>query len=230
MVMVNGMFIKMEGVTKYYVAGSTSVRALYNVNINIKKGEFVCIAGPSGSGKTTLLNLLGGLDMPTEGKIYVDGKEITAMNDSELSAYRRNYTGFVFQRFYLLPHFTVLENVIFPLRFMSRRKEKELRHLGIKLLEYVGIAHKSDRYPAELSGGEQQRVAIARALVNRPKIILADEPTGELDTENTDKIIALFKKLNRDDRITVIVATHDMRIWRRAERVINLLDGEVRGG
>ena len=152
-VMVNGMFIKMEEVTNYYVAGSTSVRALYNVNINIKKGEFVCIAGPSGSGKTTLLNLLGGLDSPTEGRIYVDGREITAMSDSELSAYRRD------QRFYLLPHFTVLENVIFPLRFR-------------------GIAHKSDRYPAELSGGKQQRVAIAR----------------------------------------------------RAERVINLLDGEVRGG
>jgi len=221
------MFIKMNNVTKYYITGSTSVRALHKVNLNIKKGEFVCIAGPSGSGKTTLLNLLAGIDTPTEGKIFVDGKEITNMNDSLLSKYRRDYIGFVFQRFYLIPHLTVLENVIFPRLFADKMKEKTLKMLGLKLLEYVGIAHKSDRYPTELSGGEQQRVAIARALINNPKIILADEPTGELDSENTEKILQLFKKLNFENNITVIIASHDGEVWKKAKRIIKLRDGEV---
>ena len=223
------MFIKFNEVTKCYLSGSTSVRALYNVSLNIKKGEFLAIAGPSGSGKTTLLNLLAGLDYPTEGRIYVDEKDITKMGDGELSRYRRTYIGFVFQRFYLIPHLTALENVIFPKMFDRKMKEKNLKMLGLKIMEYVNIAHKSDRYPTELSGGEAQRVAIARALINNPKIILADEPTGELDTENSDKIISLFKKLNHNDNITVIIASHDPRVWQKSQRVVRLEDGEIRG-
>jgi len=223
------MFIKIENVTKYYISGSTSTRALHNVTLNIKKGEFLAIAGPSGSGKTTLLNLLAGIDHPTEGKIYVENKDITKMGDRELSRFRREYIGFVFQRFYLIPHLTALENVIFPRLFDRKIKEKDLKMLGLRLMEYVGIAHKSDRSPTELSGGEAQRVAIARALINNPKIILADEPTGELDTENSDKIISLFKKLNHNDKITVIIASHDPRVWQKSQKVVRLVDGEIRG-
>ncbi|NPA75679.1 MAG: ABC transporter ATP-binding protein [Euryarchaeota archaeon] len=221
------MFIKVQNVSKYYVSGSTSVRALHDVSLSIKKGEFVSIAGPSGSGKTTLLNLIGGIDHPSEGKIFVDGKEISSASERELSKYRREYMGFVFQRFYLLPQFTVLENLTFPAEFTKKYKKNDLRSIAIKLLEYVGIAHKSDRYPTELSGGEAQRVAIARALINRPKIILADEPTGELDSENTENIISLFKKLNFNDKITVIIATHDPEVWKRSQRIIRLKDGGV---
>ncbi len=224
------MFIKIQGVSKYYVTGSTSVRALHEVNLNIKRGEFVSIAGPSGSGKTTLLNIIGGIDHPTEGKVFVNDKEISSLSDKELAKYRRDYIGFVFQRFYLLPQFTVLENLTFPAEFTGKYNKKDLKSIAIKILEYVGVAHKSDRYPTELSGGEAQRVAIARALMHKPQIILADEPTGELDSENTEKILSLFKKLNFNDKITVIIATHDPEVWKKSQRVIRLKDGGVVSG
>ncbi len=218
--------INIEAVSKYYSLGSVSVNALTDINLKVKKGDYLCVYGPSGCGKTTLLNLIGGLDKPTEGTITVDGKKISSMSNRKLSSYRRDYVGFVFQRFYLIPNLTVIENLLFPMKYIEKEvKRKNHEKLAIRLLEYTGISHLSDRKPTEISGGEQQRVAIARALIGSPKIILADEPTGEIDRENTRKIVSLLKKVNQEDDITVIIASHDKYHEKKAPKSYELVNG-----
>lgn len=222
--------IKIKNIKKYYSLGSVNVSALNTINLEIKKGDYICIYGPSGCGKTTLLNLIGGLDKPTEGTIIVDGKEISSMSSRKLTKYRREYVGFVFQRFYLIPNLTVVENLLFPMKYIEKDvSRKNHEKLAVRLLEYTGISHLSDRKPTEISGGEQQRVAIARSLIGSPDIILADEPTGEIDRKNTKKIVSLFKKINKRDDKTIIIASHDEYHKRRAKRSYELIDGEYHG-
>ncbi|HDM23882.1 MAG TPA: ABC transporter ATP-binding protein, partial [Candidatus Bathyarchaeota archaeon] len=189
---------------KTYLLGEVKVPALRGVNMEIKRGEMVSIMGPSGSGKTTLLNLLGGLDRPTAGKIWIDGVDISTLSDSELVRLRLDKIGFIFQQYYLVPWLTALANVEIPL-MLKNIPRKERRKKAMKLLELVGLGRRFHHEPSKLSGGEQQRVAIARALANDPSIILADEPTGNLDTKTGAEIVNLLKRLNREENVTVIV-------------------------
>lgn len=215
--------IELKGIEKIYIRGAEHVRALKGIDMTIKQGEFVSITGQSGSGKTTLLHIIGCLDKPTKGVMSLDGIKINDMHESELVKIRRQKIGFVFQQFYLIPGLSVLENVTLPLLF--GRTKKELDEI-ISVLKLVGLQDKTSRNPSELSGGEMQRVAIARALINNPEVILADEPTGNLDTENSEKIFELLKSLNSRG-ITVILVTHNTDLAERAERVIKLKDGKI---
>ncbi|WP_048103989.1 ABC transporter ATP-binding protein [Aciduliprofundum sp. MAR08-339] len=219
--------IEVEHLIKVYRRGEIEVIAIRDVSLKIGKGEFALLIGPSGSGKTTFLHLLGGIDRPTAGKILVEGRNISLFNDRELTDYRRREVGMVFQFFNLVPTLTALENVMLPMQFMGigrveRKKSAE------KLLKEVGMIERKNHYPDEMSGGEQQRVAIAVAMANDPPIILADEPTGELDTETGMEIIKLFKKLNEEGK-TVIIATHDMRLKEYATRILEIRDGKITG-
>ncbi|OYT59214.1 ABC transporter ATP-binding protein [Euryarchaeota archaeon ex4484_178] len=219
--------IEVENLIKVYRRGEIEVIAIRDVTLKINKGEFALLIGPSGSGKTTFLHLLGGIDRPTAGKIMVNGRNITFFNDKQLTDYRRKEVGMVFQFFNLIPTLTALENVMLPMEFVGvphaeRKKRAE------ELLEMVNLLDRKNHYPDELSGGEQQRVAIAVAMANDPPLILADEPTGELDTETGMEIIKLFKKLN-DDGKTVIIATHDMRLKEYATRILEIQDGKITG-
>ncbi|AGB04451.1 ABC-type antimicrobial peptide transport system, ATPase component [Aciduliprofundum sp. MAR08-339] len=221
------MMIEVEHLIKVYRRGEIEVIAIRDVSLKIGKGEFALLIGPSGSGKTTFLHLLGGIDRPTAGKILVEGRNISLFNDRELTDYRRREVGMVFQFFNLVPTLTALENVMLPMQFMGigrveRKKSAE------KLLKEVGMIERKNHYPDEMSGGEQQRVAIAVAMANDPPIILADEPTGELDTETGMEIIKLFKKLNEEGK-TVIIATHDMRLKEYATRILEIRDGKITG-
>jgi len=219
--------IEVENLIKVYRRGEIEVIAIRDVTLKINKGEFALLIGPSGSGKTTFLHLLGGIDRPTAGKIMVNGKNIAFFNDKQLTEYRRKEVGMVFQFFNLIPTLTALENVMLPMEFVGvPRGERKKR--AEKLLEMVNLLDRKDHYPDELSGGEQQRVAIAVAMANDPPIILADEPTGELDTETGLEIIKLFKKLN-DEGKTVIIATHDMRLKQYATRILEIQDGKITG-
>ena len=219
--------IEIENLIKVYRRGKIEVIAIRDVSLKINKGEFAMLFGPSGSGKTTFLHLLGGIDRPTAGKIMINGRNIAMISDSELTDYRRKEVGIVFQFFNLIPSLTALENVMLPLQFAgvssNNRKER-----AMKLLKLVGLEDRIKHYPGEMSGGEQQRVAIAIAMANDPPLILADEPTGELDTETGLKIIELFKELN-DRGKTIIVATHDMRLKKYATRVLEIRDGKIKG-
>lgn len=219
--------IEVEHLIKVYRRGEIEVIAIRDVSLKIDKGEFALLIGPSGSGKTTFLHLLGGIDRPTAGKIMVNGRNISLFKDRELTDYRRKVVGMVFQFFNLVPTLTALENVMLPLQFMGlSRTERKKR--AEKLLEEVGMIERKNHYPDEMSGGEQQRVAIAVAMANDPPIILADEPTGELDTETGMEIIKLFKKLN-DEGKTIIIATHDMRLKEYATRILEIQDGKITG-
>ncbi len=221
------MMIEVEHLIKVYRRGEIEVIAIRDVSLKIGKGEFALLIGPSGSGKTTFLHLLGGIDRPTAGKILVDGRNISLFNDRELTDYRRKGVGMVFQFFNLVPTLTALENVMLPMQFMGiGRVERKKR--AEKLLKEVGMIERKNHYPDEMSGGEQQRVAIAVAMANDPPIILADEPTGELDTETGMEIIKLFKKLNEEGK-TVIIATHDMRLKEYATRILEIRDGKITG-
>lgn len=215
--------IELKGIEKIYIRGAEHVRALKGIDMTIKQGEFVSITGQSGSGKTTLLHIIGCLDKPTKGVMSLDGMKINDVHESELVKIRRQKIGFVFQQFYLIPGLSVLENVTLPLLF--GRTKKELDEI-ISVLKLVGLQDKTSRNPSELSGGEMQRVAIARALINNPEVILADEPTGNLDTENSEKIFELLKSLNSRG-ITVILVTHNTDLAERADRVIKLKDGKI---
>lgn len=218
--------IEIENLIKVYKRDKIEVIALRDISLTIEKGEFAMLFGPSGSGKTTFLHLLGGIDRPTAGKIIVNGRNIAQFNDAELTNYRRKEVGIVFQFFNLIPTLTALENVMLPMQFAGvPRSEREER--AKNLLKMVGLEHRMKHYPGEMSGGEQQRVAIAIAMANDPPIILADEPTGELDTETGLKIIELLKELN-DNGKTVIVATHDMRLREFATRILEIRDGKIR--
>lgn len=218
--------IKTVNITKIYNSAHLPVKALNNVNIEFEKGEFTAIVGPSGSGKTTLLNLLGGLDKPSEGQIFIGDEEITRLKDSKLIDFRLKNIGFVFQSYNLIPVLTAKENVSF-IMLLQKKSKKEMDERAEELLKEVGLADKFDVRPNKLSGGQQQRVAVARALASRPQFILADEPTANLDTVSAFNLLDIMAKLNREENITLIFSTHDQRVIDRARRVVKLVDGAV---
>jgi putative ABC transport system ATP-binding protein len=208
--------------------GETTIQALQCINLEVTTGEFVALAGPSGSGKSTLLNLVGGLDRPSSGHLWVDGVDLSASKEKALTEHRRRRVGFVFQNFNLLPRLTALENIALPLMFVGIPEPDRLRRAQT-LLVGVGLEHRKSHRPNQLSGGEQQRVAIARALVGRPAIILADEPTGNLDSVTGSEIMALLRRLNREQGMTLLLVTHDPEAASFADRIIQLRDGRLAG-
>jgi putative ABC transport system ATP-binding protein len=225
--MDSGNFIQTRNLTKFYSSGKIRVVALNAVNLSVKKGQFLGVTGPSGSGKSTLMNLIGGLDTPTSGTIKVNGKIISELNNEQLSLYRRYQVGMIFQSFNLITSYTALENVAFPLLFAGIGK-KERHHKAQQILSEVGLYPRKDHRPSELSGGQQQRVAIARALINEPKILLADEPTGNLDSKTAEQIIKALSDLNRNQGLTVIIVSHEESLLRKyANDIIRLHDGRI---
>jgi putative ABC transport system ATP-binding protein len=219
--------IRVEDLHQHFPMGEQVVRALDGVSLSVEQGEFFGISGPSGSGKSTLMYLLGGLDHPTEGRIWVAGQEITRLDEDQLAEYRRKMIGFVFQMFNLIPSMTALENVEFPLLF-SESTPAERRRKAIELLERVGLGDRLGHRPTELSGGQQQRVAIARALVRDPSIVLADEPTGNLDSQSGGEVLNLLSDLNQEGR-TIVIVSHDPQVVARTGRSLHLHDGRIAG-
>ena len=217
--------LSIEGVTKHYNTKSTGFLALKGVDISVEKGEFLAITGESGSGKSTLLSILGGIAPPTEGRIVVDGIDIYDLPIESQADFRREYIGFVFQQFHLMPYLSAIENVMLPLT-ITGRTDREMREMARTSLERVGLGDKAANLPSELSGGQQQRVAVARALVNAPPIILADEPTGNLDTKTGQDVFDLFRDLNEAGE-TVILVTHNTELASRTRRTVRLCDGLV---
>ena len=223
-----GNLVNGKGLWKTYDLGGVQVNALRGLDINVDKGEFVSIMGPSGSGKSTLLNMLGGLDTPTEGKLFIDGKNVSSLSESELTKIRAENIGFIFQTFNLLPALSVRDNVEFPMRNLNGNKKLDKvsrRKRAEECLEIVGLGDRMNHQPSKLSGGERQRVAVARALVNKPKFILADEPTGNLDSESTENIIKLLQDVNRQGT-TVIMVTHDQETTKNS-RILKIRDGII---
>ena len=218
--------LRTEGLSKRFKAGKGKVRALREVDMQVDRGEFVSVMGPSGSGKTTLLTLIGCLDQPSGGKLFLDGQEVTALPEKELCNIRRRKIGFVFQTFNLLPYLDALENVELPMETIEPSPEKR-REKAMKLLKLVGLSKRMTHRPNKLSAGEQQRVAIARSLANDPAIILADEPTGNLDSRTKYKIIRLLARLNVEQGITIIMVTHDTNICNRTDRMLWISDGRI---
>ena len=218
--------VSMHNITKIYQMGEVQVHALRGLNLEVTEGEFLVIVGPSGSGKTTALNLLGGLDSPTGGALFVAGEDIAAYDDKALTAYRRDKIGFIFQFFNLLPTLTARENVEFALELVARNGRR-VRQQALDLLDRVGLAERADHFPSQLSGGEQQRVSIARALAKDPLILLADEPTGNLDFRMGQKVLRVMQDLNRREGRTVILVTHNTAIGQMADRVVHLRDGQI---
>lgn len=216
--------LRTENLTKEYGIGENKVIALDHVSLTINEGEFVTILGPSGSGKSTLLHLLGGVDRPTEGKVYIDGQSIYDMKDKELTVFRRREIGQIYQFYNLIPVLNVEENISLPVLLDNQKVDKE--YLG-NLIRILGLEERTKHLPSELSGGQQQRVAIGRALMGRPKLILADEPTGNLDQKNSKEIIALFKKLNEEYGQTIILITHDESIAKNSKRIVVIEDGKI---
>ena len=218
--------IRTATLTKEYRNGAT-VRAVDELSFEVAEGEMVAIVGPSGSGKSTLLNLLGTLDHPTSGQIEIDGREVGRMKGNALADFRRNHIGFVFQLFNLIPVLNALENVTIPLVPYRRKADFKLEERAQRLLESVGLGHRLDHLPGQLSGGEQQRVAIARALLNRPRLILADEPTGNLDTKTGATIMALIRRLQHEQGLTIVMVTHDPKVAAQADRTLQMQDGRL---
>jgi putative ABC transport system ATP-binding protein len=214
------------GLEKDYGLGQLSVHALHSVNFKLIKGEFIALLGASGSGKTTLLNILGTLDRPTRGKIFIEGKELSNLNEKELVELRRRKIGFVFQFYNLMPVLTAFENVELPL-IISGAPKKEAQIRARELIKAVGLSDRANHRPDELSGGQQQRVAVARALANRPTMILADEPTGNLDSATGEQVMKILLTLSKDQDTTVIVATHDASILKLADRTLRMKDGQI---
>jgi len=222
------IIIELRNVEKIYKTGKIFVKALKGVNLAIEKGEFTAIIGPSGSGKTTLLNIIGCIDLPTGGEIFLEGKNLKNKSNNELALLRRNYFGFIFQNFNLIPVLTVYENIELALNLKYKylsKKEKDKKIMN--LLEIVGLTDKKNLKPLELSGGEQQRVSIARALVKDPQVVLADEPTANLDSETGANIVNLMKELNEKKNVTFIFSTHDPLIMQYANRILKLRDGKI---
>jgi putative ABC transport system ATP-binding protein len=221
------IIISLQNVIKIYDGGSQETVALNDVSIDISEGDMVVIFGPSGSGKTTLLNLIGGLDRPTSGKLIIDGKDITAFNNNELNIYRRTKIGFIFQFFNLFDSLTAAENVKLALELVEKDKKK-LNKRAVELLEWVGLGDKINNFPGELSGGQQQRVAIARAISKGNRIILADEPTGNLDSKTGKRVLNIMHELNHEHGMTFVIVTHDLSIQKIADKIIELKDGRIK--
>lgn len=222
----NRAVIEVRGLTKELPLGKVTVHALRGVNMDVYAGEMISIVGPSGSGKSTLLGLIGGLDSPTRGTIKIDGVDISRMNEDQLTEIRNEKIGFIFQFFNLIPTLTALENVALPIQFAQKAKFKPDKRAR-ELLKLLGLGDRMHHRPAELSGGQQQRVAIARALANNPPLLLADEPTGNLDTESGQVVLDALKQAQRESGTTVVIVTHDTELSRYADRTITLVDGEI---
>jgi putative ABC transport system ATP-binding protein len=221
------MMIVAERLTKTYPSGGRPLTVLHEVNFEVEAEEVVAIVGPSGSGKTTLLGLLAGLDQPTTGRVLLDGFNLSALTEDERAEFRSRNVGFVFQTFHLIPTLTALENVLVPLELSGARGRPSFRGRAHELLDRVGLGDRSHHYPAQLSGGEQQRVALARAFANEPKILFADEPTGNLDQATGAQVIDLLVELNREARTTLVLVTHDLALAGRARRVVRLRGGRI---
>ncbi|MGA2765582.1 MAG: ABC transporter ATP-binding protein [Spirochaetia bacterium] len=219
--------LHLEKVTKVYRKTDNEVRALDGVDLDIDAGEFLTLVGPSGSGKTTFLNILGCLDTPTDGHLVYDGTELGGLSEGALSAYRREHISFVFQSYNLIPVLTVRENVELPLVIERKLGTKEIRSRALQMIEAVGLAGKENRYPRELSGGQEQRVAIARALVKQPLVVLADEPTANLDSKTAQEIVELMREINSEAGTTFVFSTHDKLVMDHARRVVTIRDGRV---
>lgn len=221
--------IELQNVSKIYKIGTNSVEALKSINWNIFSEEFIAIVGPSGSGKSSLLNILSFVDFPTTGKLLYNGRDVTDLSDNDLSQFRSNKIGIIFQNFNLIPVLTALENVVFPLQVQGRTKDNStMNQKGIELLTELGLAKFVNHKPSELSGGQKQRVAIARALITDPEIIIADEPTSALDSKTALEIINLMKRLNQEKKISFIISTHDTNIIKEVNYTIELKDGELK--
>ena len=218
--------LELSGINKIYKMGQIDLQVLFDVNLHIYPGDFVSIIGPSGSGKTTLLNILACLDRPTSGVYNFFGEDVSSKTNDQMSEIRNLRIGFIFQSFNLIPRHTALENVMMPLHYSDRHKSSNFKEMGLNALDLVGLSDRTGHYPNELSGGQQQRVAIARALVTNPEIILADEPTGNLDSKTSDDIMSLLKNLNSNGK-TVITITHDNEIASQASEIIKIKDGRV---
>jgi putative ABC transport system ATP-binding protein len=219
--------IRIESVSKVYPLGKTEVRALKNINLNIEEGEFTTIAGPSGCGKSTMLNLIGCMDTPTSGEVYIENQPISRLSDKDLTRLRLEKLGFIFQSFNLIPVLTVYQNIEFPLLIHGGYTPKDRARIIGELIEEVGLKDQARQKSNELSGGQRQRVAIARALVTNPRIVLADEPTANLDSATGEKIINLMKEINSTHKTTFIFSTHDPQVMKHASRVVRLKDGEI---
>ena len=220
--------IQVENLVKAYQLGKVLIPALRGISFDVAKGEFLVVMGPSGSGKTTLLNLLGAIDKPGSGRIFIDGKDITTLGEGELTKLRRHEIGFIFQFYNLIPSLTAIENVELPM-LTAGVSRKDASKRAFQLLETVGLAERVDHLPDELSGGEQQRVAIARALANKPSVILADEPTGDLDTKTGMEVVQILHDTSKKENATVIVVTHDPMISEKADRILSMRDGQIIG-
>jgi len=225
-VVKNSAIIHLEKVWKIYDMGEVKVHALKKIDLEVKRGEFLVVLGKSGSGKSTMMNVIGCLDVPTKGKLFLDGKNVAEMQESDLAQIRGKKIGFVFQQFNLIPTMSALENVMLPGDFQGVADD-ELRSNAKRWLRFVDMADRMDHRPPELSGGQMQRVAIARALINNPEIVLADEPTGNLDSKTGENIINLLKQLNRKEKMSVVIVTHDRSVIKYADRVVELQDGEI---
>jgi putative ABC transport system ATP-binding protein len=225
----NEISIQARGLKKIYTRGSEQIPAVNDVSLEIRKGDFISIMGPSGSGKTTLVNLLGCLDNPTSGELILAGRSIfandTRLSERELTKIRRETYGYIFQNFYLIPTLTVMENILLPLTFYCKPGSEEE---GLKLLKLLGIEHRKDHLPGQISGGEMQRVAIARAMINRPEILLADEPTGNLDTKRSDEIVRVLQELNQQASLTIVMVTHNPALAHHADRLFEMKDGHIK--
>lgn len=222
----NEYIVRVRNVKRVYYIGENPVHALRGISLDVKRGEFMAIMGPSGSGKSTLFNMVGGLDKPTEGTVFIDEVDIAQLDAGELAWLRCRKIGYIFQTFNLIPVMTALENVTLPMIFAGASLDEQMER-GRKLLHMVGLEHRMYNKPGQLSGGQQQRVAIARALANDPSIILADEPTGNLDQKVGEEIIQMLKRLNKESGVTIITATHDDKMYKRSDRVSIVIDGEI---
>lgn len=220
------IMIEADNLVKIYKTKETEVLALQGLDLTVETGELMAIIGNSGSGKSTFLNMIGGLDRPSAGKLFVDGKNLFAMNDKELVEYKKNTVGFVWQNNArnLLPYLTATENICVPMMFTG---EKNRRERALQLLELVGMSHRKDNKLAQLSGGEQQRIAIAIALANNPKLLLADEPTGAVDSKTSDMILDVFRTLNKELGLTIVIVTHDVALTKKVQRVVSIRDGKI---
>lgn len=215
--------IEATNINKSFTLGGKNMQILKDINLNIKEGEFVAIVGSSGSGKSTLLSIIAGLDKPTSGKILIDKKRIDNLSEDEMAEFRNKKIGFIFQSFFLVPSLTAYENVLLPMEISNKINEKKIN----ETLQAVGMDHRKNNYPLQLSGGERQRIAIARALINEPRIIFADEPTGNLDSTNGENIMKILTKLKKDKKITLIIVTHEKKVSKLADRIIEIKDGKI---